>query len=148
VIGSHRNFIRRTVLDLLARVGLYQKRNNFPRELSGGEQQRVAIARALVNSPHVLLADEPTGNLDPVVAREILKLLFRINIGGTAVIMATHDHELVRKYRQRIVHIEQGEVVRDERAFDRWISGRDSNVPLDEAWNEAPPVVEPHSAEE
>jgi len=120
VVGAHRNYIRKSVLDLLGRVGLYQKRNNFPGELSGGEQQRVAIARALVNSPYVLLADEPTGNLDPVVAREILKLLFRINIAGTAVIMATHDHELVREYRQRIVHLEHGEIVQDENAFERW----------------------------
>ncbi len=148
VIGAHRNFIRRTVLDLLARVGLYQKRNSFPRQLSGGEQQRVAIARALVNSPYVLLADEPTGNLDPVVAREILKLLFRINIAGTAVIMATHDHEMVRTYRQRIVHIEQGEIVQDERAFDRWSSGRDSDVPLDEAWQQETPVPPVRAVEE
>ncbi|MFQ5599877.1 MAG: cell division ATP-binding protein FtsE [Candidatus Krumholzibacteriia bacterium] len=129
VTGANRGYIRRTVLDLMARVGLYQKRNNRPRELSVGEQQRVAIARALVNSPYVLLADEPTGNLDPVVAREILKLLFKINIVGTAVIMATHDHELVRKYGQRIVHIEQGEIVQDERAFDRWSRGNDASVP-------------------
>jgi cell division transport system ATP-binding protein len=133
VIGADRNYIRRTVLDLLGRVGLYQKRNNRPRELSGGEQQRVAIARALVNSPYVLLADEPTGNLDPVVAREILKLLFRINIAGTAVIMATHDHEMVRQYRQRIVHVEQGEIVQDEAAFTRWSAG--TNRP---GWREEP----------
>ncbi|HZL85493.1 MAG TPA: cell division ATP-binding protein FtsE [Candidatus Krumholzibacteria bacterium] len=140
VIGVNRNYIRKTVLDLLGRVGLYQKRNNFPHELSGGEQQRVAIARALVNSPYVLLADEPTGNLDPVVAREILKLLFRINIAGTAVIMATHDHELVRQYRQRIVHIEHGEIVQDENAFDRWSPGARE---LDEAWREEPLKVPP-----
>ena len=148
VIGAHRNFIRRTVLDLLARVGLYQKRNAAPRQLSGGEQQRVAIARALVNSPYVLLADEPTGNLDPVVAREILKLLFRVNIAGTAVIMATHDHEMVRKYRQRIVHLEQGEIVQDERAFDRWSNGRDSNVPLADVGPEDAKLPEPSAAEE
>ena len=117
VTGAHTNFIKKTVLDVIARVGLYPKRNNLPRELSGGEQQRVAIARALVNSPHVLLADEPTGNLDPDVTREILKLLFKINAAGTAVIMATHDHELVRKYGHRIVHVEQGEMVKDENAF-------------------------------
>jgi cell division transport system ATP-binding protein len=134
VVGAHRNYIRKAVLDLLGRVGLYQKRNNHPGELSGGEQQRVAIARALVNSPYVLLADEPTGNLDPVVAREILKLLFRINISGTAVIMATHDHELVREYRQRIVHLEHGEIVQDENAFERW-SQRGS---IPEPWGEEP----------
>jgi cell division transport system ATP-binding protein len=129
VTGASRTYIRRTVLDILARVGLYAKRNNRPLELSGGEQQRVAIARALVNSPYVLLADEPTGNLDPVVANEILKLLFKINIAGTAVIMATHDHETVRRFGQRIVHIEQGEVVQDEGAFDRW--SRSAQKPLD-----------------
>ncbi len=139
VIGVNRNYIRKTVLDLLGRVGLYQKRNNFPHELSGGEQQRVAIARALVNSPYVLLADEPTGNLDPVVAREILKLLFRVNIAGTAVIMATHDHDLVRQYRQRIVHIEHGEIVQDEDAFDRWSPGAREL----EAWREEPLQVPP-----
>jgi cell division transport system ATP-binding protein len=117
VTGSSSAYIKKTVLDVLSRVGLYVKRNNLPRELSGGEQQRVAIARALVNSPHVLLADEPTGNLDPDVTREILKLLFKINAAGTAVIMATHDHELVKKYGHRIVHVEQGEIVKDEHAF-------------------------------
>ena len=117
VTGASTAYIKRTVLDVLGRVGLYTKRANLPAELSGGEQQRVAMARALVNSPHVLLADEPTGNLDPDVAREILKLLFKINSAGTAVIMATHDHELVRRYGHRIVHLEQGEVVKDEDAF-------------------------------
>jgi cell division transport system ATP-binding protein len=142
VIGANRGYIRRTVLDLLGRVGLYQKRNSNPRELSGGEQQRVAIARALVNSPYVLLADEPTGNLDPVVAREILKLLFRINVAGTAVIMATHDHELVRQYRQRIVHVEQGEIVQDEKAFDLW--SREATAPADPSeWREEPLVAPP-----
>ena len=119
VTGANQGYIKKTVLDVIARVGLYNKRHNKPRELSGGEQQRVAIARALVNSPHVLLADEPTGNLDPEVTQEILKLLFKINIAGTAVIMATHDHELVRKYGHRIVHLEQGECVRDEGALRR-----------------------------
>jgi cell division transport system ATP-binding protein len=117
VIGANSNYIKKTVLDVLTRVGLYPKRHNGINELSGGEQQRVAIARALVNSPHVLLADEPTGNLDPDVTREILKLLFKINAAGTAVIMATHDHEMVRKYGHRIVHVEQGEIVKDEHAF-------------------------------
>ncbi len=139
VIGAQRSYIRKSVLDLLGRVGLYQKRNNLPHELSGGEQQRVAIARALVNAPYVLLADEPTGNLDPVVAREILKLLFRINIAGTAVIMATHDHDLVREYRQRIVHIEHGEIVRDENVMERL--NRSPAVP--EPWREEPLQVRP-----
>jgi cell division transport system ATP-binding protein len=117
VTGSSSHYIKKTVLEVLTRVGLYPKRHNQTNELSGGEQQRVAIARALVNSPHILLADEPTGNLDPDVTREILKLLFKINAAGTAVIMATHDHEMVRKYGHRIVHVEQGEIVKDEHAF-------------------------------
>ena len=117
VTGANATYIKKTALDVISRVGLYGKRNNLPSELSGGEQQRVAIARALVNSPHVLLADEPTGNLDPEVTREILKILFQINAAGTAVIMATHDHELVRKYGHRIVHVEQGEIIKDEHAL-------------------------------
>jgi cell division transport system ATP-binding protein len=117
VTGANSGYIKKTVLDVISRVGLYTKRYNKPAELSGGEQQRVAIARALVNSPQVLLADEPTGNLDPDVTREILKLLFTINVAGTAVLMATHDHELVRRYGHRIVHLEQGEMVKDEPAF-------------------------------
>ena len=117
VTGANSAYIKKTVLDLLGRVGLHANRNNYPRELSGGEQQRVAVARALANSPHVLLADEPTGNLDPEVKREILKLLFKINTAGTAVIMATHDHELVRCYGHRIVHLQHGEIVADEGAL-------------------------------
>ena len=117
VTGANSSYIKKTVLDILGRVGLYANRSSYPRELSGGEQQRVAIARALVNSPHVLLADEPTGNLDPDVTGEILKLLFKINVVGTAVLMTTHDHELVRRYGHRIVHLEQGEIVKDEDAF-------------------------------
>jgi cell division transport system ATP-binding protein len=117
VTGASNSYIKKMVMDVVSRVGLYAKRNSLPRELSGGEQQRVAIARALVNSPHVLLADEPTGNLDPDVTREILKLLFTINAAGTAVLMATHDHDLVRRYGHRIVHVEQGEIVKDEAAY-------------------------------
>jgi len=124
VTGANNAYIKKIVLDVLSRVGLYPKRNNLPTELSGGEQQRVAIARALANSPHVLLADEPTGNLDPDVTREILKLLFTINAAGTSVIMATHDHELVRRYGHRIVHLEQGEIVKDEQAFGAFAPGR------------------------
>ncbi len=95
------------------RVGLYHKRYDFPHELSGGEQQRVAIARAIANRPAVLLADEPTGNLDAVVTRSILELLFKINAGGTAVLMATHDLELVKSFGQRIIYLEGGRVVKD-----------------------------------
>jgi cell division transport system ATP-binding protein len=87
----------------------------MPRSLSGGEQQRVAIARALVNHPSILLADEPTGNLDPDSAEDILRLLFRINSGGTAVLMATHDHSFVKNFGQRILHLRDGKVLEDRK---------------------------------
>ena len=106
--------IKRSVTDILSRVGLYHKRYELPHALSGGEQQRVAIARAVANQPAVLLADEPTGNLDPVVTRSILELLFKINAGGTAVLMATHDMELVRSFGQRIIYLDNGRIVRDK----------------------------------
>lgn len=108
--------IKRCVIQVLTRVGLYHKRNDRPIKLSGGEQQRVAIARAVVNSPEILLADEPTGNLDPDVTGEILELLFRINSSGTAVLMATHNHALVRNFGQRIVHLREG-VIEEDRRF-------------------------------
>lgn len=100
----------------LALVGLTNRRGHFPRELSGGEQQRVAIARALVNRPRVLIADEPTGNLDPVTSWEIIKLLTRVNELGTTLVMATHNAEIVNALRRRVVHLDHGRVVRDERA--------------------------------
>jgi cell division transport system ATP-binding protein len=87
----------------------------MPQALSGGEQQRVAIARALVNHPSILLADEPTGNLDPDSAEDILRLLFRINSAGTAVLMATHDHSFVKTFGQRILHLRDGKVLEDHR---------------------------------
>ena len=100
---------------VLALVGLTQRRGHFPRELSGGEQQRVAIARALVNRPRVLIADEPTGNLDPVTSWEIIKLLTRVNELGTTLVMATHNAEIVNALRRRVIHLDHGAVVRDER---------------------------------
>ena len=99
----------------LALVGLTHRRGHFPRELSGGEQQRVAIARALVNRPRVLIADEPTGNLDPVTSWEIIKLLTRVNELGTTMVMATHNAEIVNALRRRVLHLDHGAVVRDER---------------------------------
>ena len=99
------------MLRVLANVGLSHKRYKMPHELSGGEQQRVAIARALVNGPYVLLADEPTGNLDPATAAEILDLLEKINARGTAVVMATHNYVLVEKARHRVVRLEGGVTV-------------------------------------
>ena len=112
--GAGMGDIKRNVTDILSRVGLYHKRYEFPPSLSGGEQQRVAIARAVANRPAVLLADEPTGNLDPVVTRSILELLFKINAGGTAVLMATHDIDLVRSFGQRIIYLENGRIVEDK----------------------------------
>ncbi len=114
VTGVKASEIKRTVLHILADVGLSHKRNKLPFELSGGEQQRVVIARALVNSPQFLLADEPTGNLDPATSREILGLLKDINTGGTAVVMATHNYELVRRMNERILQIKNGKVLEVE----------------------------------
>jgi len=104
----------RNVMRVLTQVGLWDKRHRLPRQLSGGEQQRVAIARAMVNSPKILLADEPTGNLDPVTAQEIFQLLFRINDGGTCVIFSTHDHEVVKTFGQRVLLVQDGKLVSDQ----------------------------------
>jgi cell division transport system ATP-binding protein len=98
----------------LSVVGLIPRRRHFPNELSGGEQQRTAIARALVNRPRILIADEPTGNLDPVTSWEIIKLLTRVNELGTTMIMATHNAEIVNALRRRVIHLDHGAVVRDE----------------------------------
>ena len=113
-VSGVKNFeIQRKVASVLNQVGLYQRRKDPPYKLSGGEQQRVAIARALVNSPTVLLADEPTGNLDPEVTEEILRMLFKINSAGTAVLMATHDHELVKNFGPRVIHLRGGKLHED-----------------------------------
>jgi cell division transport system ATP-binding protein len=110
VTGERGKEIRRKVLRVLADVGLSHLKNKLPHELSGGEQQRVVIARALVNSPLFLLADEPTGNLDPATSMEILDLLKNINTRGTAVVMATHNYDLVRRLHERIVQVKAGKV--------------------------------------
>jgi len=110
VTGVKRKEIKRRVLYSLAEVGLSHLRRKMPHELSGGEQQRVVIARALVNNPHVLLADEPTGNLDPGTSFEIVQLLKTINTRGTAVVMATHNYDLVRRMNERIVQVKNGKV--------------------------------------
>ncbi|GAB3602205.1 cell division ATP-binding protein FtsE [Microbacterium aureliae] len=115
VIGSSRPFIRQAVPEVLALVGLDGKEKRLPHELSGGEQQRVAIARALVNRPQVLLADEPTGNLDPATSVDIMQLLARINAGGTTVVMATHEKGFVDQMQRRVIELRGGELVRDER---------------------------------
>lgn len=106
--------IRQKVPRVLQMVGLAARANAYPQHLSGGEQQRVAIARAIVNSPPVLVADEPTGNLDPDTAWDILRLLLEINKGGTTVIMATHNREIVDRLQRRVIALEQGRIVRDE----------------------------------
>jgi cell division transport system ATP-binding protein len=114
VIGKSKAFIDSAVPDVLDLVGLSEKAQRYPTELSGGEQQRVAVARALVNRPEVLLADEPTGNLDPATSAEIMGLLDRINLSGTTVIMATHDRSIVDSMGKRVVEISDGKIVRDE----------------------------------
>jgi cell division transport system ATP-binding protein len=110
VTNTKRSEIKKRVLHALADVGLSHKRNQMPYELSGGEQQRVVIARALVNEPLVVLADEPTGNLDPASSSEIMDLLTKINMRGTAIFMATHNYELVRKFPARIMQIKDGKL--------------------------------------
>lgn len=114
VIGRPRHVIEKQVPQVLDMVGLANKGARFPHELSGGEQQRVAIARAVVNRPLILLADEPTGNLDPETSRGIMKLLARINKTGTTVVMATHDATVVDAMRQRVIQLDHGRVQRDE----------------------------------
>ncbi|WP_125609592.1 cell division ATP-binding protein FtsE [Specibacter cremeus] len=114
VLGKSRSAIRREVPDVLKLVGLEDKEGRKPTELSGGEQQRVAIARAIVNKPGILLADEPTGNLDPTTSVGIMNILDRINQNGTTVVMATHDDDIVNTMRKRVIELEGGHIVRDE----------------------------------
>jgi cell division transport system ATP-binding protein len=114
VIGRPKSVVETQVPQVLDLVGLAKKRENLPHELSGGEQQRVAIARAFVNRPLILLADEPTGNLDPGTSQGIMRLLDRINRTGTTVVIATHDAALVDWMRRRVVELDQGRVVRDQ----------------------------------
>jgi cell division transport system ATP-binding protein len=116
VTGGTRSDIRRKVPEILRLVGLADKTRNYPDELSGGEQQRVSVARAFVNHPPLLLADEPTGNLDPETSIGIMQLLYRINRTGTTVLVATHDKEMVDKMRRRVVALHEGRVVRDQAA--------------------------------
>lgn len=113
VVGASPKEIRKRVPMVLSLVGLSNKYKMFPTELSGGEQQRVSIARAIVNNPKVLIADEPTGNLDPETAKEIMELIDNINKAGTTVVMATHAKEIVNSMKKRVIAIDKGEVVSD-----------------------------------
>jgi len=158
VIGKSRGYIQEAVPDTLEMVGLGGKGKRFPHELSGGEQQRVAIARAIVNKPAILLADEPTGNLDPGTSLGIMQLLQAINAAGTTVVMATHEAGFVDIMQQRVIELSQGVVVRDEKeggygvtaampvAVD--LAARDTPLVLRESSTEAPvsdeTVVRPH----
>ena len=114
VLGRPRRFIYDQVFEVLKLVGLEHKADSFPGELSGGEQQRISIARAIVNHPPVLIADEPTGNLDPSTATELMGLFDRINKTGTTVLIATHNKEMVDTMRKRVVALENGKIVRDQ----------------------------------
>ena len=115
IVRSTPKHIRRQVPMVLSLVGLSNKAKMYPNELSGGEQQRVALARALVNNPSMIIADEPTGNLDPETAWEIMKLLNEINARGTTVVMATHAKDIVDSMKKRVIQIEKGVIVRDDR---------------------------------
>ena len=115
VVGEHRRSIRRKVPEILNLVGLSDKTNSLPHEISGGEQQRVSVARAFVNHPPLLLADEPTGNIDPETSIGLMQLLLRINRTGTTVVVATHDREMVDRMRRRVIALDGGRLVRDER---------------------------------
>jgi cell division transport system ATP-binding protein len=114
VINVSTRDIRRRVPYILGLVGLSGKAKKYPDQISGGEQQRVALARALVNNPSIIIADEPTGNIDPSMSKEIMQLLYEINKVGTTVVVVTHDHELVRDFGGRVITIEDGVVVSDE----------------------------------
>lgn len=114
VIGATDEEIKRDVSEVLEIVGLTHRANNFPAELSGGEKQRVAIARALIHRPEVILADEPTGNLDPYHALDIIKLLLKINEFGTTVVLATHNKDVINRIEKRVITIDSGRIIRDE----------------------------------
>lgn len=118
VVGASGRVIRREVSKALSKVGLGNKARSMPRELSGGEQQRVGLARALVNAPSLIIADEPTGNVDPNMSYEIVSLLTEINKKGTTVLMVTHDHNLVRDFQHRVIMLDSGRIVADTAGGD------------------------------
>ena len=115
VVGAPNRLIKKNVMAMLKLVGLPDRAKSYPNELSGGEQQRVALARALVNNPPLLLADEPTGNLDPKNSWEIMKLLEAINMRGTTVVVVTHNKEIVERMQKRVITMSEGEIISDER---------------------------------
>lgn len=115
IIGASKREIRKQVPTILSVVGLSDKQKNYPHELSGGEQQRVSIARAMINNPPILIADEPTGNLDPETSWEIMKILRQINRTGTTILMTTHNKEIVDVMQQRVIALEKGKIMRDEK---------------------------------
>lgn len=134
VIDAPIKYIRKRVPYVISLVGLHAKTNSYPDELSGGEKQRVAIARALVNDPQLIIADEPTGNIDPELSYEIVELLKGINDQGTTILMVTHEHDLVRHFGGRIINITEGEIVFDEvisGANDELLADIDSEMPAD-----------------
>ena len=118
VVGASGREVRRVVSNALSKVGLGHKARSMPNELSGGEQQRVGLARALVNNPKLIIADEPTGNVDPNMSYEIVSLLTEINRRGTTILMVTHDHNLVRDFRHRVIMLDGGKIVADNAGGD------------------------------
>lgn len=151
VIGKGRAAIRSTVPEVLRTVGLEGMERRMPNELSGGEQQRVAIARAIVNQPGILLADEPTGNIDPATSVGIMNILDRINQNGTTVVMATHDTDIVNSMRRRVIELDEGKLIRDEEAGEYTamipIVNRDGSRELRTA-NPKDQAIAPFDAEE
>lgn len=158
VIGAKEKEIRKRVPYILSLVGLTSKARQFPTQLSGGEQQRVALARALVNNAGILIADEPTGNIDPEMSYEIVDLLNHINANGTTVVMVTHEHNLVRHFHHRVITIEEGAVISDTSDTDKLpddYASIEKNYPNEQAptpvpappQSTAPPEVSPTKAE-
>lgn len=135
VIGTKEKKIRRRVPYVLSLMGLNEKARNYPKELSGGEQQRVALARALANNAEIIIADEPTGNVDPQMSYEIVDLLMRLNEAGTTVIMVTHEHSLVRCFDKRVIILDRGSVVSDGGTLNREAATSHIN-PVSEISNE------------
>ncbi len=146
VIGTKEKKIRRRVPYVLSLMGLNEKARNYPKELSGGEQQRVALARALANNAEIIIADEPTGNVDPQMSYEIVDLLMRLNEAGTTVIMVTHEHSLVRCFDKRVIILDRGSVVSDGGTLNREAATSHIN-PVSEISNEyVVPPEEDYSA--